>query len=46
MNHHDILLIEIGQKEERKAIVDWLRRQQYRQIADWIEKEAHREDRR
>ncbi len=34
---------EDGKDSERKAIVDWLRQNQYRQIADCIEKEAHKE---
>lgn len=32
-----------GRDNERKAIVDWLRKSGYNQIAYCIEKEAHRE---
>lgn len=34
---------EDGKDNERKAIVDWLRKSGYNQIAYCIEKEAHRE---
>lgn len=43
MSEHDLRLIELGQQEERKAIVDWLRKSGYNQIAYCIEKEAHKE---
>ena len=42
MNRHDLDLIEIGQKEERKAIVDWLRKGGYQQITHLVEQGAHR----
>ena len=34
---------EDGKDDERKAIVDWLRKSGYNQIAYCIEKEAHKE---